>query len=69
MKMKINKKKMQAEVKKLKMQIAKAKKSVMAAEKKVAGYAKKNPEKALAIAAGIGAVLGATATALMKRRK
>ena len=67
--MKMDKKKIQVEVKKLKMQIGKAKKSVIAAEKKVAVYAKKNPMKALAIAAGVGAVLGAAATALMKRRK
>ena len=61
--------KMHAEVKKLKMQIGKAKKKIIDAEKKVGEYAKKNPMKALAIAAGVGAVLGATAAALMKRRK
>lgn len=67
--MKIDKKKMNAEVKKLKLQIAKAKKNIVTAEKKVAAYAKKSPEKALAIAAGVGAVLGAVAVALTKRRK
>ena len=67
--MRMDKKKMHAEVKKLKMQIGKAKKKIIEAEKKVAVYAKKNPMKALAIAAGVGAVLGAAATALMKRRK
>ena len=65
----MDKKKMQAEVRKMKMHIAKAKKNVIAAEKKVAVYAKKNPVKAMAMAAGIGAILGAAATALMKRRK
>ena len=65
----MDKKKIYAEVKKLKMQIGKAKKKIIEAEKKVEAYAKKNPMKALAIAAGVGAVLGAAATALMKRRK
>ena len=55
---KINKQ-VQAQVKKAKAQIAKAKKQLSAAEKKVAGYTKKNPQKALAIAAGVGVALGA----------
>ena len=67
-KIKINKKKINMEVKKLKVQLAKAKKSVAAAEKKVKSFAKKNPQKALAIAAGIGAVLGAAAASLRRRK-
>ena len=65
----MDKKKMHAEVKELKRHIAKAKKTVIAAEKKIESYAKENPKKALAIAAGVGVVLGAAAMALMKRRR
>ena len=63
------KKKVRAEVKKVKMYIAKAKKNVLLAEKKIETHAQKNPMKALAIAAGVGAVLGATAAALIKKKK
>ena len=43
---------------------AKIKKQMDATAKKVEGYVKKNPEKAAAIAAGIGMALGAVAGVL-----
>ena len=58
-----------AQVKKAKAQIAKAKKQLSAAEKKVTAYTKKSPQKALAIAAGVGVALGAVAAALLRRKK
>ncbi len=47
-----------------------AKRKLAAAERKAEGYVKKNPKKAVAIAAGVGAAVAAAATyALMRRRK
>ena len=46
--------------------LVKAKKEIAKAEKNVVDYIKKNPEKSAAIAAGIGAALGAAATAFLK---
>jgi ElaB/YqjD/DUF883 family membrane-anchored ribosome-binding protein len=54
-------KKAQAEVKKMKTKYA-------AAEKKVMEGVKKNPEKALLVAAGIGAAIGAITVAILKRK-
>lgn len=45
-------------------EMKKIKKELAAAEKKTVAYIKKNPEKATAISAGIGAALGATIAAL-----
>ncbi len=60
---------LKADVNKAKLQIAKAKKQAMDAEKKMISMAKKDPKKALAIAAGAGAVLGAVAATLMRRKR
>ena len=46
-------------------EIAKMKKEAEKTLKKAEAYAKKNPEKAALITAGIGAALGAVATALI----
>ena len=66
--MKINKK-VQAQLKKAKAALSKAKSKVAEAERKVSAFTKKNPKKALAYAVAAGAVLGAVAAALSKRRK
>ncbi len=66
--MKINKKKVIAEVKKVKAQLAKAEAKAKEARRKVDSAIRKNPERAIAIAAAAGAVLGAVALALRKRR-
>ena len=51
-------------------ELKKAKAKFVEHEKKVREFAQKNPEKALAIAAGIGAALGAiVVTAVRKKRK
>ena len=54
-------------------EIRKMKKQLAATEKEATAYIKKNPKKATAISAGIGAALGATAAALLvgshKRKK
>ena len=66
-------KKILSEVEKNKAQaekeLAKMKKDVEATLKKAETFAKKNPEKAALIAAGIGAALGAVATALISYSK
>ncbi len=49
-------------------ELAKAKKSFIKHEKEIIAYAKKNPEKALAIAAGLGVAMASVA-ALLKKRK
>lgn len=54
---------------KAKKQLAAAKKKFKAAEKKVEVYTKTNPKKALAIAAGVGAAIGAATIAVMRRRR
>lgn len=48
---------------------AKMKKNINAATKKAEVFMKQNPEKAAAIAAGIGAALGATAAILLSGGK
>ncbi|MEI6587720.1 MAG: hypothetical protein WCO05_02095 [Candidatus Moraniibacteriota bacterium] len=48
-------------------EIAKAKLELKKAEKLVEAYVKKNPEKAAVISAGIGAALGATIAALIRK--
>ncbi|MBN1544130.1 hypothetical protein JW898_01560 [Candidatus Woesearchaeota archaeon] len=50
-------------------ELKKAKTKFMTHEKKVREYAKKNPEKALAIAVAVGAALGAVAVAVAKRKR
>jgi ElaB/YqjD/DUF883 family membrane-anchored ribosome-binding protein len=50
-------------------EMAKVKKHVDASIKKVDEYVKKNPKEAAAIAAGIGAALGATLALLMSKKK
>lgn len=52
-----------------KTKLAKAKQAVMHAEKKVKQYLKNNPKKALAMAAGVGAVLTSVALALRQKKK
>ncbi|MBI2439050.1 MAG: hypothetical protein HYV45_00375 [Candidatus Moranbacteria bacterium] len=47
----------------------KMKKGVEASLKKIDEYMKKNPEKAAAISAGIGAALGAAVALLMTKKK
>ena len=46
-----------------------AKRKIVSAEKQVSAYAKKNPEKAMLIAAAIGAAVGAGIIAALKRKK
>ena len=50
-------------------EIKKAKVKFDEQEKKAKEYVKKNPEKSLAIAAGIGAAIGAVAAILGRKRK
>ena len=49
--------------------LAKAKKKFIAHEKKVKEFAKKNPHKAAAIAAGLGVVVGASLGVLLAKGK
>jgi ElaB/YqjD/DUF883 family membrane-anchored ribosome-binding protein len=71
------KKKTKVDVKKLqakaiataKKEIAKAKAKIAEAEKKVMAYAKKNPKKAMLIAAGVGAAIGAGVALALSRMK
>lgn len=64
---------MQKEVKdaqkKVQAEVARMKKTMEATAKKAEDYVKKNPAKAAAISAGIGAALGAAAAMLMKGGK
>ncbi len=47
-----------------------AKKKLVVAERRAEGYVKKNPKRAVGIAAAVGAAIGAaTAYALMRRKK
>jgi len=66
--MKINKKKIMAQVKKAKAQLAKAEAKAREARRKVDSVIRKNPERAIAIATAAGAVLGAVAVALRRRK-
>ncbi|MCX6707245.1 MAG: hypothetical protein NT001_03845 [Candidatus Woesearchaeota archaeon] len=50
-------------------EIAVAKKKLALAERKLTGYANKNPEKAMLIAAAIGTAVGAGVVAAMKKGK
>lgn len=50
-------------------EVAKVKKQLTSTYATVEGYAKKNPEKAAMVAAGIGAALGAALTLLMRGGK
>ena len=69
-KAKLNVKKLQAKaIATAKQHIAKAKAKIMEVDKKVTGYAKKNPEKAMLIAAGIGAAVGAGVALALSRMK
>ena len=52
-----------------KKKFAEAKKKLVRAEKAAERFVEKNPKKAVAIAAGIGAAIGALAVALLRRRK
>lgn len=65
----VSDRKLHSAAKKAKAQLARAKKAVMSAEKKVRSYTSKNPRRALAIAAGTGALLGAIAVALARRKR
>ena len=56
-------------VKKAQAEIKKMKDKYVAAEKKAREHVKKNPEKALLLAAGVGAVIGAVTIAILKRKK
>ena len=49
-------------------EIRKMKGTYVAAEKKAMEHVKKNPEKALLLAAGVGAAIGAITVALLKRK-
>ncbi len=49
-------------------EIKKMKNKYVAAEKKAMEHVKKNPEKALLLAAGVGAAIGAITVALLKRK-
>lgn len=50
-------------------ELRKAKEKFMKQEKKVRNYVKKNPEKAVAIAAGLGAAIGAAVSVVARRKK
>ena len=52
-----------------KRELAKARTKLMVAEKKVTAYAQKNPKKAMLIAAGVGAAVGAGVTLALSRMK
>jgi len=65
----VSDKKLHSAAKKAKTQLIRAKKAIVSAEKKVRAYATTNPRKAMAIAAGVGAVLGGLAIALARRKR
>jgi len=46
-----------------------AKKKILKAEKDVQKFIEKNPKKAVAIAVGVGAAIGAVVEGMMKRKK
>ena len=52
-----------------KKEIASAKKKLAVAEKKAIAYARKNPQKAMIIAAAIGSAIGAGLTAAFKKKR
>ena len=54
---------------KAKKQLALLKRKFMVAERKARNMVKKNPEKAVAIAAGVGAAIGTAVTAAIKIKK
>lgn len=56
-------------IKEAQAEIKRMKDKYVAAEKEVIGHAKKNPELALLVAAGIGAAVGAISVAILKRKK
>ena len=56
-------------VKKAQNEIKKMKDKYVAAEKKAMEQVKKNPEKALLLAAGVGAAIGAITVAILSRKK
>jgi len=56
-------------VKKAQDEIKKMKNNYVAAEKKAMEHVKKNPEKALLLAAGVGAAIGAITVAILKNKK
>jgi ElaB/YqjD/DUF883 family membrane-anchored ribosome-binding protein len=56
-------------IKKAQAEIRKMKNKYVAAEKDVMEHAKKNPELALLVAAGIGAAVGAITVAILKNKK
>ena len=56
-------------VKKAQDEIRKMKGKYVAAEKKAMEHVKKNPEKALLLAVGVGAAIGAVTVALLNRKK
>ena len=56
-------------VKKAQAEIKKMKNSYVAAEKKAMEHVKKEPEKALLLAAGVGAAIGAITVAIITRKK
>lgn len=56
-------------VRKAQDEIRKMKDKYVAAEKKAMEHVKKNPEKALLLAAGVGAAIGAVTVALLARKK
>jgi ElaB/YqjD/DUF883 family membrane-anchored ribosome-binding protein len=56
-------------IKKAKAAIKSMKAKYVAAEKKVMERVRKDPEKALLVAAGIGAAVGAITVAILKRKK
>ncbi len=55
-------------VRKAQAEIKKMKDNYVAAEKKAMESVKKDPEKALLLAAGIGAAIGAITVAILKRK-
>lgn len=55
-------------VRKAQDEIKKMKNQYVAAEKKVMEHVKKNPERALLLAAGVGAAIGALTVAILKRK-
>lgn len=50
-------------------EIARLKEKIISMRENVDGYIKKNPEKSVLIAAGVGAVVGAIFVAAMMRRR
>ena len=56
-------------IKKAQDEIRKMKEKYVAAEKKAMEHVKKNPEKALLLAVGVGAAIGAVSVALLTRKK